>query len=108
MRGTDNQQSSMFSYISAERRVSGDHPQRAIRMMADTALSGLIESLDRMYAVDGRPSTSGPAAMALRPCLVSATGLRDLNLVENRDRVLPYPAGRFSTRINSSGHCVCS
>src|SRR6266852_5921818 len=56
MRGTDSQQSSMFSYVSAERRVPRDHPLRAIRTMADTALSELSARLDRMYAVDGRPS----------------------------------------------------
>jgi transposase len=56
MRGTDSQQSSMFSYVSAERRVPRDHPLRAIRTMADTALSELSAGLDRMYAVDGRPS----------------------------------------------------
>src|SRR5712692_7112804 len=56
MRGTDNQQSSMFSYISAERRVPRDHPLRAIRTMADTALGELSASFERMYAVDGRPS----------------------------------------------------
>jgi hypothetical protein len=31
MRGTDHQQSSMFSFISAERRVPADHPLRALR-----------------------------------------------------------------------------
>ena len=56
MRGTDSQQSSMFRYVSAERRVPRDHPLRAIRTMADTALSELSAGLDRMYAVDGRPS----------------------------------------------------
>ena len=41
MRGTDHQQSSMFSYISAERRVPKDHPLRAIRAMVDAALAQL-------------------------------------------------------------------
>jgi hypothetical protein len=40
MRGMDHQQSGMFSYISAERRVPKDHPLRAIRVMVDTALKG--------------------------------------------------------------------
>ena len=40
MRGADCEQSSMFSYISAERRVPKDHPLRAIRAMADAALAG--------------------------------------------------------------------
>jgi hypothetical protein len=37
MRGTDHQQSWMFSYISAEKRVPKDHPLRAIRAMVDVA-----------------------------------------------------------------------
>jgi transposase len=56
MRGVDHQQSSMFSYISAERRVPKDHPLRAIRTMADAALGGLSPRFDAIYAVDGRPS----------------------------------------------------
>jgi hypothetical protein len=39
MRGTDYQQVLMFSYISAERRVSEENPLRAIREMADAALA---------------------------------------------------------------------
>lgn len=50
MRGADNEQSSMFSYISAERRVPQDHPLRAIRAMADTALKELDQRFTGMYA----------------------------------------------------------
>jgi transposase len=56
MRGTDRQQSSMFSYISAEQRVPRDHPLRAIRVMVDTALSELQAEFEAMYAHGGRPS----------------------------------------------------
>src|SRR5271167_3713021 len=56
MRGTDQQQSSIFSYISAERRVPKDHPLRALRTMADSALEELSPSFERMYAGGGRPS----------------------------------------------------
>ena len=41
MRGADHQQSGIFSYISAEKRVPKDHPLRAIRVMADAALEHL-------------------------------------------------------------------
>src|SRR5208282_860460 len=41
MRGEDHQQSSMFSYISAEQRVPKDHPLRTLRAMADAALKEL-------------------------------------------------------------------
>src|ERR1700692_3079645 len=56
MRGTDHQQSSMFSYISAERRVPEDHPLRALRVMADAALAQLGPAFDAIYARTGRPS----------------------------------------------------
>jgi transposase len=56
MRGTDCEQSSMFSYISAERRVPQDHPLRTIRTMADTALRELDQRFAGMYAAMGRPS----------------------------------------------------
>src|ERR1700738_908532 len=56
MRGTDHQQSWVFSYISAERRVPADHPLRALRGMADAALAQLGPAFDAIYARSGRPS----------------------------------------------------
>jgi transposase len=56
MRGTDRQQSTMFSYISMERRVPKDHPLRVIRTMADEALKELGPRFDAIYASSGRPS----------------------------------------------------
>src|ERR1700752_1984780 len=56
MRGADRQQSGMFSYISAERRVPKDHPLRAIRAMVDVALGNMGPQFDAMYAKAGRPS----------------------------------------------------
>jgi len=56
MRGADHQQSGMFSYISAERRVPEDHPLRAIRAMVDVALRKMGPQFDAMYAKVGRPS----------------------------------------------------
>src|SRR5271169_4597010 len=56
MRGTDHQQSHMFSYLSPEARVRKDHPLRAIRTMVDEVLRALSAQFDRMYASEGRPS----------------------------------------------------
>lgn len=56
MRGGDEQQSGMFSYVTLEQRVPADHPARAIRSMADCALKRMDAELGRMYAVKGRPS----------------------------------------------------
>ncbi len=68
MRGADTEQSSMFSYISAERRVPSDHPLRAIRVMADTALRDLDERFKQIYAALGRPSI--PPERLLRALLL--------------------------------------
>jgi transposase len=68
MRGADHQQSSMFSYISAEQRVPKDHPLRAIRAMADAALGELSPRFDAIYAAHGRPSI--PPEKLLRALLL--------------------------------------
>ncbi len=68
MRGADSQQSSMFSYISAERRVPKDHPLRAIRTMADAALEELGPQFGALYADGGRPSI--PPEKLLRALLL--------------------------------------
>src|SRR5215472_7203616 len=56
MRGEDQQQDHMFSYLSPEARVRKDHPLRAIRVMVDEILSQLSQRFDGMYSAVGRPS----------------------------------------------------
>jgi transposase len=56
MRGADQQQSGMFSYISAERRVPKEHPLRTVRVMVDAALKELGSRFAELYASGGRPS----------------------------------------------------
>src|SRR5262245_24918172 len=68
MRGQDQQQSDMFSYLSPEQRVRADHPLRAIRRMSDEALANLSERFDEMYATTGRPSI--PPEKLLRAQLI--------------------------------------
>lgn len=68
MRGNDQQQTAMFSYISPEQRVPEDHPLRAIRRMADEALRGMSRRFEGMYAPVGRPSI--PPEKLLRALLL--------------------------------------
>ncbi|MDQ2926078.1 MAG: IS5 family transposase [Acidobacteriota bacterium] len=56
MRGTDTQQSGMFSYLSPEERVPERHPLRAIRRMTDETLQGLSTKFSELYSITGRPS----------------------------------------------------
>jgi transposase len=68
MRGTDQQQATLFSYVSLEQRVPQDHPLRALRGMVDTALRGLASRLTALYAQTGRPSI--PPERLLRALLL--------------------------------------
>src|SRR5712671_545413 len=56
MRGHDEQQGGMFSYISAEKRVPQDHPLRGIRRMTDAALQTMSPLFAQLYSRIGRPS----------------------------------------------------
>jgi len=56
MRGNDEQQGAVFSYVNAEQRIAADHPLRRIRRMTDEALRRLSPEFDRLYAAGGRPS----------------------------------------------------
>jgi len=56
MRGREENQGSMFSYLSPEDRVPADHPLRRIKSLAEAALRSLSRTFDRMYAKEGRPS----------------------------------------------------
>jgi transposase len=56
MRGSDTQQSAMFSYLSPEQRVPADHPLRKVREITDRLLDELSDLFDRMYSTMGRPS----------------------------------------------------
>jgi len=56
MRGPDEQQESMHSYISPEKRVPSGHPLRGLRGMVDTALKEMSPQFAELYSHFGRPS----------------------------------------------------
>ena len=56
MRGDDNQQEGMFSYVSPEQRVPADHPLRPIRKMVDEILKEMSPQFAKLYSDVGRPS----------------------------------------------------
>ena len=56
MRGFNNTQSYMFSYLSPEQRVPRNHPLRPIKHFADIVLKELSPIFDEMYSRMGRPS----------------------------------------------------
>src|ERR1700694_2858211 len=56
MRGKDEQQLEVFSYISPEQRVPQEHPLRSLGAMTDEALQLLRPRFNNLYAKIGRPS----------------------------------------------------
>jgi transposase len=56
VRGDNEQEAAMFSYISPEQRVPADHPLRPIRKMTDEIFKQLSPRFDQLYARTGRPS----------------------------------------------------
>jgi transposase len=68
MRGTDQDQSRMFSYVSPESRIPADHPLRATREMTNRALGRLDRKFRQLYSRTGRPSV--PPEQLLRALLL--------------------------------------
>jgi hypothetical protein len=54
MRGKDDQQLDVFSYVSPEQRVPQDHPLLPLRAMTDEALQQLKARFNTLYAKIGR------------------------------------------------------
>jgi transposase len=56
MRGDDEKQAGMFSYVTLEQRIAADHPARQIRFLVDRALERMDGELGQLYSTTGRPS----------------------------------------------------
>jgi len=56
MRGDDQQQLGVFSYVSLEDRVPSDHPLRPIRQSVDEIFRSMNKEFDGLYAKTGRRS----------------------------------------------------
>jgi transposase len=56
MRGNDQKQAAMYSYVTLAQRIPTDHPARQIRALADRALERLDADFEKLYSSTGRPS----------------------------------------------------
>lgn len=68
MRGIQDHQGALFSYVSQEDRIPEDHPLRRVREIVDPLLKELSPQFDALYADTGRPSI--PPEQLLRALLV--------------------------------------
>jgi len=68
MRGIQDKQSALFSYVSQEDRIPQDHPLRKLRQMVDVIVESLSGRFTELYSDTGRPSI--PPEYLLRAMLV--------------------------------------
>src|SRR5436305_9883534 len=106
MRGTDTQQSGMFSYVSPEERVPERDPLRAIRRMTDEVLQGLSAKFNELYSAGGRPSIAPENAMKAITCVYMKTPAEPLpkrvaDLLIARERSGSFRTPRVRLRSES-------
>jgi transposase len=85
MRGDDEQQGAMYSYISPEARVPQDHPLRAIRALVDEVLRELSPRFAGLYARVGRPSIPPEKLLRAQLLQVLYTVRSERQLMEQLD-----------------------
>jgi transposase len=90
MRGEDEKQGGMFSYVTMERRIGADHPARAIRAMVDRALSRMNNDFESMYSHTGRPSIAPERLLRAQLLMVLYSIRSEVQLMEQLDYNLLY------------------
>src|SRR5580698_2600895 len=90
MRGSDTQQSAMFSYLSPEQRVPVGHPLRRVREITDRLLVDLSDLFDQMYSTMGRPSIAPERLLRALLLQVLYTIRSERQLIEQLDYNILY------------------
>ncbi len=90
MRGPEQPQTALFSYLSVEDRIPQDHPLRALRKLVDPILTALSPRFAVLYSELGRPSI--PPEYLLRALLLQIlyTVRSERQLMEQLDYNLLY------------------
>ena len=76
MRGDDEKQRGLYSYVTLEQRVPADHPLRRIRPMFDRALTSLNGEFELLYSRTGRPSIAPERLLRAYCCRFSTRSVR--------------------------------
>ncbi len=90
MRGSDADQGTMFSYLSAEDRVPADHPLRIIRDMVDPILARMSPQFAALYPRSGRPSIAPEKLLRALLLQVLYTIRSERQLMEQLDYNILY------------------
>ncbi len=68
MRGEDQGQQGVFSYVSLEERIPAEHPSRPVRKIVDEIFRAMSRQFDGLYSATGQPSI--PPERLLRALLL--------------------------------------
>jgi len=85
MRGADQRQGAMFSYLSLEERVPQNHPLRQLQPLVNQALSELSPQFEELYSRVGRPSIAPEKLLRALLLQVLYTVRSERMLVEQLD-----------------------
>src|SRR3954451_4999612 len=90
MRGSDYNQSAMFSYLSPEERIPLNHPLRSISEMSNRALKDLSGCFAKMYSGFGRESIAPEKLLKALLLQVLFTVRSERRLMEDLEYNLLY------------------
>jgi len=80
MRGDEQRQTAMYSYVTMAQRIPFDHPARQIRAMVDRALERMDGELEQLYSHTGRPSIA-PERLLRASLLMALYSIRSERLL---------------------------
>lgn len=90
MRGNDDRQDVVFSYLNTEQRIPADHPLRGIRGLLEGSLQQLSLHFDALYARRGRPSIAPERLLRALLLMVLYSIRSERQLMEQIDFNLLY------------------
>jgi transposase len=85
MRGDDEKQAAMFSYLTLAQRIPVDHPARQIRTMVDRVLVRLDAEFEKLYSTTGRPSIAPERLLRATLLMVLYSIRSERQLMEQMD-----------------------
>src|ERR1700689_914224 len=85
MRGDDQKQTAMYSYVTLAQRIAAHHPARQVRVLVDRALERMDGELEQLYSSTGRPSIAPERLLRATLLMVLFSIRSERQLMEQMD-----------------------
>src|SRR3954471_17886863 len=89
MRGEDERQQGIFSYVSLEQRVPGEHPLGPVRKLVDEIFRGMSKQFDELYSATGRPSIAPERLLRALLLQILPADLRNVREIWIKGKAVP-------------------